>query len=235
MGSCRGLCTGRTTHGRRIAQHRSTHGERKTHHSRVFGLVDREDAIEIMCLDPALEETRRHRQTRTAVADLGEFKPREPARIDILAEFDAQPALHPGPDPGIGLPLGGDTGRNRCGLPGKGAAAALPFVSGKIPLSHGACWRLGPVNRARARASPLSLMVLRRRQSGGRAPVPILSAHQHALCLLRPTKKRALPRRKTVRKRRKMSCMTMPTRQTDCPMHRRDTLPNLWGNHEPSW
>ena len=67
-------------------------------HLRRFAAVDREHAVRVMGLDPALEEAGRHRQMRAAVDDRLELEPAEPAREHVLAELRPQPPLDARPD-----------------------------------------------------------------------------------------------------------------------------------------
>ena len=53
-----------------------------------------EQAVGIVRLDPVPEETRRYRETHDVGRNRVEFHTGEPARIDVLAYFDAQAAAH---------------------------------------------------------------------------------------------------------------------------------------------
>src|SRR6516164_6059995 len=50
-----------------------------------------------MRLNPALEETGRHRQADRSVLDRLQVHAGKPARIDVVADFGAQAPLHPNP------------------------------------------------------------------------------------------------------------------------------------------
>src|SRR3974377_1039784 len=50
-----------------------------------------------MRLNPALEETRRHRQADRSVLDRLQVHAGKPARIDVVTDLGAQTPLHPSP------------------------------------------------------------------------------------------------------------------------------------------
>ena len=62
-----------------------------------FRLEGVQDAIDVVRLDPALEEAGRHGEPGGSAADALQFEAREPAREHVLAEFGAQAALDPRP------------------------------------------------------------------------------------------------------------------------------------------
>lgn len=62
-----------------------------------LGLERVQDAVEVMRLDPALEEAGRDGQPGRSAGDGLQLEAGEPAREHILAEFGPQPTLHPGP------------------------------------------------------------------------------------------------------------------------------------------
>ena len=62
-----------------------------------LGLEGVEHAVEVVRLDPALEEAGRDRQTGRSAGHGLQLQAGEPAREHVLAELGPQPALHPGP------------------------------------------------------------------------------------------------------------------------------------------
>ena len=60
----------------------------------VLGLPAGQHAFGVMVLNPAFEETGRHREAHSAFFDRFQIHPGKPARIDIVADFGAQPAAN---------------------------------------------------------------------------------------------------------------------------------------------
>ncbi len=56
-----------------------------------------EHPVDVVRLDPALEEPGRDGEAGDAAGDFLQFEPGEPAREHVLAEFRPQAALHPLP------------------------------------------------------------------------------------------------------------------------------------------
>ena len=82
---------------RRRADDRGAHRQFDAPHGRLLGLPASQHALEVVRLDPALEEARRHRQPHHVVIDRFQVHAREPAREDVVADFGAEPLLNPRP------------------------------------------------------------------------------------------------------------------------------------------
>ena len=97
------------------------HADADPFHGSRLGLVDRQHAIRVMRLDPALQEPGRHREASAAVDHRLQFEPAEPACEHVLAKFDPQAPLDARP----GLESRLHVQRVRAALVGGGMDAVL--------------------------------------------------------------------------------------------------------------
>jgi hypothetical protein len=81
------------THRPRLAPEGRTHADRHALHLRCLAAIDSQHAVDVVRLDPALQEASRHRQQGGAVDDRLEFEAAEPAREHVLAEFCPEAAF----------------------------------------------------------------------------------------------------------------------------------------------
>ena len=81
--------------GDRGAQHRRAHDQLDAHGLRLLGLPAGQHPLGIMRLDPALEETGRHRHAHGSVLDRLQVHAGKPTRIDVVADLGAQTPLYP--------------------------------------------------------------------------------------------------------------------------------------------
>jgi hypothetical protein len=81
----------------RRAQHRRAHDQLDAPDLGILGLPAGEHPFGIVGLDPALEKAGRYRQAHGSVFNCFQVHAREPARIDVVADLNAQALFDPGP------------------------------------------------------------------------------------------------------------------------------------------